>query len=70
MTVKMKATTEEKQAISYKGEKRKSCTMQFKKEVFQYVDDRNVRKAATAAFVILGSYIPLSEMFIQWTFGY
>ena len=32
MTVKMEATTEEKQAISHKGENRKDYTMQFKKE--------------------------------------
>ena len=44
MTVKMEATTEEKQAISHKGENRKDYTMQFKKKkkTVQCEDDTNV----------------------------
>ena len=42
----MELLEEEKQAVSYKGEKRKSYTTQFKKEAILFAEETSIRKAA------------------------
>lgn len=42
----MELSEEEKQAMSHKGKKRSSYTMQFKKDAVHYAEETSVRKAA------------------------